>query len=111
VVWCGVVWCGVVWCGVAAAAAACVATIHPFTVVYPSTPCLTWPPLPCLPACPGLSPLLPCSFTDIVGTIDQLLASGEEATVAPPAPGGSLGPCKTAADLAAAASAIATPRQ
>ena len=61
---------------------------------------------PCaLPALPWRA--LACSFNDLVASIDQLLASGEEATVAAPAPLGSWGPCKDAADKAAVAAAAA----
>ena len=48
----------------------------------------------------------PCSFDDLVVTIDGLLEEGEEATVAPPPPLVTGGPCKGAAELAAAAAAL-----
>lgn len=46
------------------------------------------------------------SFEDLIVTIDALLVEGEEPTMAPPAPLVSGGPCKEAADMAAAAAAL-----
>ncbi|KAL4434067.1 hypothetical protein ABPG75_000508 [Micractinium tetrahymenae] len=47
------------------------------------------------------------SFSELVRTIDGLLANVEEATVAPPPPPHHAGPCKAVADLAAAHKALA----
>jgi serine/threonine protein kinase len=46
------------------------------------------------------------SFEDLIVTIDALLVEGEEPTMAPPPLVISGGPCKNAADMAAAAAAL-----
>lgn len=55
---------------------------------------------------PPADPLDSCSFEDLIVTIDALLVEGEEPSMAPPPPLISAGPCKEAADMAAAAAAL-----